>query len=204
MIIPIMTIAKKLFSKVEWSIQNQDAQSISKMLVPFTSVLEFSTEKNSRLPDEPIEKGSWANYNRVFESVTLNMRIAYEGTNAALTIYLLDLKNIMELNQRLTIITPSGTYKNMLLESFDYRRDVNAGNGVLFVDLRIKEIREVPSFTTTKAVEEPVEEEDTEDGSCADEEEQGEAQGEPATEAEEAAAEEGGGPKRSILKDVLG
>ena len=119
-----------------------------------------------------------------------------------LTIYLLDLKNIMELNQRLTIITPSGTYKNMLLESFDYRRDVNAGNGVLFVDLRIKEIREVPSFTTTKSVEEPVEEEDTEDGSCADEEEQGEAQGEPATEAEEAAAEEEGGRGRSILRNA--
>ena len=75
----------------------------------------------------------------------------------------------------------------MMLESFDYRRDANNGRGVLYVDLRFKEIREVASQQTTTAVEEaeePIDAEDAEDGSCADYVDDGEVQGTPASEAE--------------------
>ena len=89
-----------------------------------------------------------------------------------------------------------------MLESFDYRRDASNGRGVLYVDLRFKEIREVQSAQTTTAVEEaePIEAEDAEDGSVCDDIDDGEVQGTPASEAEEEA--ESGGRSRSVARDI--
>jgi hypothetical protein len=87
------------------------------------------------------------------------------------------------------LTTPEQSYPNMMLESFDYRRDAMNGRGVLYVDLRFKEIREVASQQTTTSVEEaePIEADDAADGSVCDDIDDGEMQ---ATEAEEIEVEE--------------
>ena len=104
-------------------------------------------------------------------------------------------------DEKITLTTPEQSYPNMMLESFDYRRDANNGRGVLYVDLRFKEIREVASQQTTTSVEEPVEEEDCEDGSCVDDVDEGEVNGTTASEAEEEAAS--GGRRWSVLAEIF-
>ena len=89
--------------------------------------------------------------------------------------------------KKITLTTPEQSYKNMMLESFDYRREAANGRGVLYVDLRFVEIREVASQQTTTSVEEPIEPEDAEEGSVCDDIDDGEMQ---ATEAEEIEVEE--------------
>lgn len=172
--------------------------------VDFSSMIEFTQEKSSRLPDEPIEKGSFATYNRVIEPRSITCRLAVKGKAADLQNAIDRLTTLCENDEKITLTTPEQSYPNMMLESFDYRRDAQNGRGVLYVDLRLKEIREVASQQTTTAVEEaeePIDAEDAEDGSVCDDVDDGEVQGGAASEAEEEAA---GGKRTSILKDILG
>ena len=157
--------------------------------VDFNSMQEFSAEKSSRLPDEPIEKGSFATYNRIIEPRAITCRLSIEGGASKLQSAIDRLTDLCENNEKITLTTPEQSYKNMMLESFDYRRDATNGRGVLFVDLRFKEIREVQSAQTTTSVEEaePIEAEDAADGSVCDDIDDGEMQ---ATEAEEIEVEE--------------
>ena len=183
-----------------WIVRGQSAA------VDFNSMQEFTAEKGSRLPDEPIEKGSFATYNRVIEPRSITARLSVEGSAADIQNAIDRLTALCENDEKITLTTPEQSYKNMMLESFDYRRDANNGRGVLYVDLRFKEIREVASQQTTTAVEEaeesePIDAEDAEDGSCADDVDDGEVQGTPASEAEEEA--ESGGKKRSIVAEIL-
>ena len=182
-----------------WIVRGQSAA------VDFNSMQEFSAEKSSRLPDEPIEKGSFATYNRVIEPRAITCRLSVEGTATKLQSAIDRLTALCENDEKITLTTPEQSYKNMMLESFDYRRDASNGRGVLFVDLRFKEIREVASAQTTTAVEEseePIEAEDAGDGSVCDDIDDGEVQGTAASEAEEEAAN--GGKGNTALFDITG
>ena len=181
-----------------WIVRGQTAA------VDFNSMQEFSAEKSSRLPDEPIEKGSFATYNRIIEPRAITCRLSIEGGASKLQSAIDRLTDLCENNETITLTTPEQSYKNLMLESFDYRRDAQNGRGVLFVDLRFKEVREVKSAQTTTAVEEaeePIEAEDAEDGSVCDDIDDGEVQGTAASEAEEEAANGSGG---GVLYDTFG
>lgn len=157
--------------------------------VDFNSMQEFSAEKSSRLPDEPIEKGSFATYNRIIEPRSITCQLSVEGSASKLQSAIDRLTDLCENDEKITLTTPEQSYPNMMLESFDYRRDAMNGRGVLYVDLRFKEIREIASQQTTTSVEEaePIEAEDAADGSVCDDIDDGEMQ---ATEAEEIEVEE--------------
>ena len=181
-----------------WIVKGQSAA------VDFNSMQEFSVEKSSRLPDEPIEKGSFATYNRIIEPRAITCRLSIEGGASKLQNAIDRLTDLCENDEKITLTTPEQSYKNMMLESFDYRRDATNGRGVLYVDLRFKEIREVKSQQTTTSVEEaePIEAEDAEDGSVCDDIDDGEMQASDASAAEEE-AEESGGTNRSILAEIF-
>jgi len=172
--------------------------------VDFNSMQEFSAEKSSRLPDEPIEKGSFSTYNRIIEPRAITCRLSVEGSASKLQSAIDRLTTLCENDEKITLTTPEQSYPNMMLESFDYRRDATNGRGVLFVDLRFKEIREVQSAQTTTAIEEaeePIDAEDAEDGSVCDDVDDGEVQAGNASAAEEEA--ESGGRKRSALHEIF-
>lgn len=192
-----MLITNFLSSRREWIVRGQ-ASSID-----FSSMQEFSAEKSSQLPDEPIEKGSFATYNRVIAPRTISCSLSVEGYASTLQNAIDRLTDLSEKDEKITLVTPEQSYPNMMLESFDYRRDVSAGRGVLYVNLRFKEIREVPLAQTTTSVDEaePIEAEDAEDGSVCDDIDDGEMQGVDASEAEEEAESS---PNRSAVAVIFG
>ena len=172
-----------------WIVKGQSAA------IDFNSMQEFSAEKSSRLPDEPIEKGSFATYNRIIEPRAITCRLSIEGSASKLQSAIDRLTDLCENDEKITLTTPEQSYPNMMRESFDYRRDAMNGRGVLYVDLRFKEIREVASQQTTTSVEEPIEPEDAEDGSVCDDIDDGEMQG---VEADDSEYEAENSPSRSI------
>jgi len=169
--------------------------------VDFNSMQEFSAEKSSRLPDEPIEKGSFSTYNRIIDPRSITCQLSVEGSASKLQSAIDRLTDLCENDEKITLTTPEQSYPNMMLESFDYRRDAMNGRGVLYVDLRFKEIREVKSQQTTTSVEEPIEPEDAEDGSVCDDIDDGEMQG---VEADDSEYESENSPSRSQLADWSG
>lgn len=180
-----MILTDFLSTRKSWIVKGQSSS------VDFSSMQEFSAEKSSRLPDEPIEKGSFATYNRIIEPRAITCRLAVEGSASKLQSAIDHLTTLCENDEKITLTTPEQNYPNMMLESFDYRRDAQNGRGILYVDLRFKEIREVQSAQTTTSVEEaePIDAEDAEDGSVCDDIDDGEMQGVDASEAETEAAD---------------
>lgn len=193
-----------LDTKKGWIVKGENAS------VSFSSMIEFNANKASRLPDEPIEKGSFATYNRIIEPREITCRLAVKGDVSALQNAIDRLTDLSENDEKLSLVTPEQSYKNMMLESFEYRRDSHNGRGVLYVDLRFKEVREVATAQTTTAVDEPeaaepIEAEDAADGSVCDDVDGGEVQATTASEAEEEAADpESNRSAARVLKDKAG
>lgn len=146
----------------------------------FQSMLEMSVEESTTLPTEPIEKGSFANYNRVVEPITVTCRLGVQGYPSTLQSMLDQLTALKNGTEKCSFITPMASYENLMLESYDYRRDNHNGHNVLIVDLRLKEIREIEGQKTTSSVTEPepppVAASSTADGSCASSVDGGEVQ----------------------------
>jgi len=172
--------------------------------VAFYSMMEMSLSSSSQIPTEPIEKGSFANYNRVIEPFEATCRLAMEGEDSQIQSALQGLEELKTGLKKIELITPFETYENLMLQSYDYRRDEHSGWNVLQVDLKLKEIREVESAKTTTSVEEPPEvtQADSADASCVSEEDYGQYPTYSPTSTEEEAAEQENGKPSSFLYEV--
>ena len=175
--------------------------------VAFHSMLEIGADESSNLPEEPIEAGSFAQYNRVIAPVVLTVRLAAQGTPSVLQAMLDRLRELKTGTEKITLVTPMMSYENYMLESFDYRKDEHTGHNVLTVDIRLKEIREIEGQKTTSSVTEPepppVTADASADGSCVSAEDCGEVQGYYPSSSEESSAD-GDGRKSSWLFETIG
>lgn len=171
--------------------------------VDFYTMLEISVNNSSSIPTEPIEQGSFSSYNRIIEPTEITAMLALMGDDAEIQDALYGLEKLKKSETKLEFITPYDTYENLMLQSYDYRRDGHSGQNVLQVEVRLKEVREVGIQRTTTAVEEPppISEEEAADGSVVSDEEYGEQQTYSPTAQEEAASEKEQGS--SILYDIL-
>ena len=123
-----------------------------KALIEFTSMLSMAVNSESSLPEEPLENGSFATYNRVVYSDRLEVRLGIEGDEAELPRAQDILKELKAGTDVFSLVTPDYEHQNLTLEGYDYTRDTSAGHGLLVVDLKLKEIREVETTTTVVAV----------------------------------------------------
>ena len=180
--------------------------------IAFYSMLEIGAEESSNLPEEPIEKGSFADYNRTINPITISCRLASQGTPSTLQSMIERLQELKTGTEKLTFITPMMTYENLMLESFDYRKDEHTGHNVLVVDVRLKEIREIEGQKTTSSVTEPepppVTDDASADGSCVSAEDYGEVQASYPSSSESSSAESSSssssGGSSSVLHDIFG
>jgi hypothetical protein len=159
--------------------------------VAFFAMMEMSLNSGSQLPSEPIEKGSFANYNRIIDPYEGTCRLALTGSESDIQTALDGLEELKKGLTKVEFITPFSSYENLMLESYDYRRDSHSGFDVLQVDVRLKEIREVESAKTTTSVEEPPEvtQDASADASCVSTEDGGQYQTSAPTSAETEASE---------------
>lgn len=189
-------------------IEDEDGNQIG-----FYTMEELAVNNNTTVASEPIEKGSWASYNRVIEPIEITSKLVYEGEEADIQDSLDKLNELCnregkaEEEKKVKFITPFSSYENLTLESFDYRRDSNSGHNVLRVDIRLKEIREVESAKTTSSVEEPpqpapVSQSASADASCVSSQTYGETPTYTPS-ASESSSAESGGKRQSALYQIL-
>ena len=121
-------------------------------VIAFTSMLAVEISSDSTLPEEPIEKGSFATYNRTLYSDRMQVKLGIEGDEAELQRAQDVLKELKTGTDVFSLATPDYEHQNLTLEGYDYTRDTTAAGGLLVVDLRLKEIREVETATTVVPV----------------------------------------------------
>lgn len=183
-----------------YTLQDKDGNDIT-----FYTMEELAVTNTTSIPSEPIEQGSWASYNRVVEPLEATAILIMEGTEADIQTALDALNELARNEKKLTFTTPFASYENMMLVSFDYRRDGNSGQNVLRVNISLREVREVGSQKTTTSVSEPpaVTEQASADGSCVSNQTYGESPTTSPSSAEQDTAE-AGGRRRSVLAEMFG
>ena len=128
----------------QWTLMKDGAA-----LITFTSMLEANVQSDSAVLEEPLEQGSFAAFNRVQYSDVFRVKLAIEGDAADLQKAQETLKQLKSGTDTFSLVTPDYEHENLTLESYDYMRNQRQGYGLLVVDLRLKEIREVQTGTAT-------------------------------------------------------
>ena len=121
------------------------------IVVVCDSIVSFDFKGDSKIAEVPLQNGSFAAYNKVQMPDSQILRMSKGGTDEARNTFLNAIDAAKKSTNLYSIVTPSKTYTDVSIESYDYRQTAQDGISLLVVDVRIKEIRQVAaSFSTVK------------------------------------------------------
>ena len=139
-----------------WQITDANGMPI---LLP-DSIVEFEYRGEQKIPNYPVEQGSFSNYNKIsmpFDArltctCSGNESMSKQGFLAAIDVLLRGL-------QLCAIVTPDATYQSVNLIHVDYRRDSRQGVSLILVQLWFQEVRQanlVVAPTADPSLSDPV------------------------------------------------
>ena len=123
--------------------------------VDFDVFLGIDFSGDNQVAHEPIEQGGFASYNKQNTPKEISVELACTKMYFSQQPVLENIDKLAAGTQKLSLVTPSSEYKNLNLESYSYRRTEDAGAGMLVVELKLIEIREVETKKKTTASETP-------------------------------------------------
>lgn len=113
----------------------------------FDSLLELDIIDESTVIDEPIEKGSFTNYNKVESALRVRISLGFNGDEAAFNVRWDELKERKKSLDVVGIVAGQVYIENMTFETLRWSRQADVGYYV--VDITLIEVREVETQTTT-------------------------------------------------------
>lgn len=140
-------IFKLLSITPKWTILN----SAGRVAVEFDTFIDFSFSGESPVSSEPVEKGTFASYNKSNTPDEIKATLAATGDYAAqerVKAALMKLRNSTEL---VSLVTPTAEYKNFNLTKFDFTQAAGDGAGMLVAKLGFLEVRNVQSKAYTQS-----------------------------------------------------
>jgi hypothetical protein len=144
---PFVSSLLSLFDQT-WGIFDADG---GKVLSP-DSFLGIEFENAFNISNYPVERGSFASYNKVNNPFSCWVRIAKGGSVEDREGFLNSLEKLSKSLELYTIVTPENVYPNVNLEAFDYRRESDNGAGLIVANCKFIEIRQViASYSSTKS-----------------------------------------------------
>ena len=134
-------LINKLFGNY-WGVFDQHGFPI--MLVDSVVSIEYKSQNS--VTSAPIEKGSFASYNKIKEpeEITVQLNKGSGGVTER-ALFMAQLKALSGSVNRFIIITPEAIYPNHSIESIDYARHADDGARLIKANLHLKEIRQVKS-----------------------------------------------------------
>jgi len=134
-----------------WTLQDEGGGNA----VDFDVFLGIDFSGDNQVAHEPIEEGGFASYNKQNTPKEITVELASTKMYFNQQPVLESIDKLASGTQKLSLVTPSSEYKNLNLESYSYRRTDDAGAGMLVVELKLIEIREVEVKKKTTASESP-------------------------------------------------
>ena len=123
--------------------------------VDFNVFLDMDFTGDNSVAHEPIEQGGFASYNKQDSPKEITVNLACTGLYMTQQPVLESIDKLASGIEKLSLVTPASEYKNLNLEGYSYRRTEDAGAGMLVVELKLVEIREVEVKKKTTASESP-------------------------------------------------
>ncbi len=131
----------------QWSLNNASGERV----VEFTSVLSMDLRDEYNVVTGPVEEGSFASYNKVASPLEIDCSLGIEGDDATLGTALDALNDLAAGTELVSLVTPDTEYSSLNLHSVSYRRTREDGLGVLWLDLKLIEVRQVKAqYTNAK------------------------------------------------------
>ena len=121
--------------------------------ISFDVFCEMECKGENQVAYEPLEKGSFAAYNKQSSPLQLRVVLAMTGDAAAQQDALDRIEELCNGTELLSLITPQQEYESLNLESYSYKRNETSGASLLTVELMLVEIRQVESAATTVATQ---------------------------------------------------
>ena len=134
-----------------WTLQNEGGGTA----VDFDVFLGMEFSGANAVAHEPIEQGGFASYNKQDTPKEITVTLACTKMYFNQQPVLESIDKLAAGTQKLSLVTPSSEYKNLNLESYSYTRQEDSGAGMLVVELKLIEIREVEVKKKTTASENP-------------------------------------------------
>ena len=108
-----------------------------------TNSVDYSNA--SKLSDFPVERGSFAQYNKVDTPGDAKVTFAFTGTVAERNKFLQAIHDASKSTNLYDVVTPEFTYIQYAIVDYSYSRRAEKGANLLMVDLTLTEIRQVSS-----------------------------------------------------------
>ena len=124
----------------------------SSVAISFSRVMDLELTSEGKVLSIPIEKSSFAAYNKVASPSTIRSTLAVEGEAYALQSVIDTLFELKEGTELLNFVTPLHEYESYTLEKFSYQQAAEKGINVLYVEVNLSEVKEVEQqYTDTQA-----------------------------------------------------
>ena len=134
-----------------WTLQDEGGGTA----VDFDVFLSMDFAGQNAVAHEPVEQGGFASYNKQDTPKEITVELACTKMYFNQQPVLENIDKLAKGIQKLSLVTPSSEYKNLNLEGYSYRRTEDANAGMLAVELKLVEIREVEVKKKTTASEIP-------------------------------------------------
>lgn len=133
-----------------WAIVNNTG---STQLTP-DSFVDFEYREEHKIPNYPIEQGSFQSYNKVALPFDARVTVTCAGKLGGMTkqAFLAAIEKLLASLDLVTIVTPDGNYPNCNLVHADYRREARQGATMIIAQLWFQEVRvaQQPSAPTAQ------------------------------------------------------
>lgn len=127
-----------------WLITDSDSQ----IILEFASFLSADVRCESNVVSAPVEEGGFATYNKVVQPISVNVSLAFQGSEEDIQDAVFMLGVLREETILINLVTPDAEYESLTLQSYNYSRKRENGIGVLFVDLSFVEVKQVETQYT--------------------------------------------------------
>ena len=112
------------------------------------STVAVDYSKAMRVSDFPVERGSFANYNKVETPSQPVVTFGFTGSESDRGKFLSALDVATKSTELYTVVTPEFQYADHTIESYAYRRSAERGATLLIVELMLREVRQVSAQYT--------------------------------------------------------
>lgn len=112
-----------------------------------TGSVDYS--KETRISDFPLERGSFANYNKVETPASPTVVLCMQGSEKNRSTFLDAIDKACKSTDLFDVVTPEVVYIDYAIERYSYARHNSRGATLLIVEISLKEIRQVSALYTT-------------------------------------------------------
>ncbi len=119
--------------------------------VEFSRIMDLEMTAEGKVVAAPVEKGSFASYNKVASPTAIRATLGVEGELGDLQTVVDTLFELKDGTELVNFVTPVREYQGYTVEKFSYQQAAEKGVNVLYVEINLAEIREVePQYTDAK------------------------------------------------------